>query len=727
MDIGNKHRSKYLQLEDVYPPLFMSVEARNIDHITSLIEKGADVNGITNNKLTPMHSISGIISFFELCNLMRTYGDTILLYNYKKTFFVYNETRNLKIAELLLKHGASVNVQANNDITPLHIAAGSGSIKMVTLLLNNGADINSLTRYGETALHYAVSVKDINMCKLLLEHKIDVNVSNRSHVTALHISVELGDYEIMKLLLKYGADPNIVSFYPSDIRQIEENEDSRLTRYLRDVKVLNANNFKLLHDYMHSSLNDSRRCSACSKLILNPSFECCISPLIFLCRKGCVDEVDLLLEDYKADPNIRGRYYCSPLHYAISERQLRVVKSLINNGADVNTKDLFRNTPSHYACNIMDNDSFIRFLIENDAKIEEKNADGKTPLHVACKLNNIPIIKILISRGVSTNLMDIQHNSPLQYAIENDCEEVVKLLLESKANPNLCMDMESSPIVLAIKNNNKSIIKLLLNAGANVKFINNYDILHTLARVDNTEMLKFLISVNGIDLNKIDKDGFPLAYYISKLYDTSIMESILLGNMVDLHKIIGINRNAFTMILEERESVSKRMLELILSYVSIQINCRNHIKGLDVTKASIESNNYINEIYESCRDEILRMEKIKLSDKYTLIDVYEGRLSIGFLAKRYLIFSDINIQESFPIYGRYLERYLKASIKRQRIIQSAISSLDEIVSEDNRLHSWNKLPFEIRLSIVELIESKDLIDITHPDTICRLSLETTFH
>lgn len=90
-----------------------------------------------------------------------------MLDNYIKTFFVYNETRNLEIAWVLL-YGADVNVQTGNGITPLHIAAESGSLKMVTLLLSNGANINSLTKYGESALHYAVSVKDLEMCRLLL-------------------------------------------------------------------------------------------------------------------------------------------------------------------------------------------------------------------------------------------------------------------------------------------------------------------------------------------------------------------------------------------------------------------------------------------------------------------------------------------------------------------------------------------------------------------------------
>ncbi|ARE67535.1 SWPV2-ORF283 [Shearwaterpox virus] len=728
-------KNSFLTLEDIHPPLFSSVESRNISKVISLLENRADVNEVTNTNLTAMHSITNIMSLYELCNLIKTYGDTILLDNYIKTFFVYNETRNLEIAWVLLKYGADVNVQTDNGITPLHIAAESGSLKMVTLLLSNGANINSLTKYGESALHYAVSVKDLEMCRLLLQYKIDVNIKNSKCVTALHIAIEVESYDIMLLLLQHGADANVVSFYLEDIKRIkriEKNEDLILTKYLRDIKLLDVDDSKLLNDYTNSFLNDIRRYSACSKLVSSSTYQHCTSPLIFLSKKGRINEVRLLLEDYKADPNIMDKYSCTPLHYSISKEHLDVSELLICNGADINARDWYRNTPSHYACSVVNGDSFIKILMDNGANIEERNEDNQTPLHIACKVNNIPVIKRLLTKGVLTNLADLRYNYPLQYAIESNSEESVRLLLHERADPNLCMDIESAPIIMAINSNNKEIVKLLLLFGANVEFMNECEILHKLANEKNCKMLKFLIQIDGVDLSRIDDEGFPLVYYISKLRGTSIMESIILNDFVDIHQIIRDKENVFTIMFNEYYSMSRRMTELIISYVAIQIHVdtENSVhysdKGIYITRSMIESDKYLYAIYKSCETEILKMSEIKLSKKYTLLDVYNGKLNVNFLAKCCSIFSNINIQECFPIYNLYINKYLKASIRRHKLLKSAVTILDQIVSDGSYFHYWCKLPFDIRLLILEYIESKDLIALIQPDTICRLSLYSMF-
>ncbi|QZW33638.1 MPPV-312 ankyrin repeat protein [Magpiepox virus 2] len=90
----------------------------------------------------------------------------------------------------------------------------------------------------------------------------------------------------MLLLLQHGTDANVVSFYLEDIKRIERNEDLILTKYLRDVKLLDVDNSKLLNDYTNSFLNDIRRYSACSKLVSSSTYQHCTSPLIFLSKDG---------------------------------------------------------------------------------------------------------------------------------------------------------------------------------------------------------------------------------------------------------------------------------------------------------------------------------------------------------------------------------------------------------------------------------------------------------
>jgi ankyrin repeat protein len=66
---------------------------------------------------------------------------------------------SFELIELLLKNGADPNLAADelydvewdNDLTPLHLAASIGDLKIVTLLVSYGADRNKTTRNNKKA------------------------------------------------------------------------------------------------------------------------------------------------------------------------------------------------------------------------------------------------------------------------------------------------------------------------------------------------------------------------------------------------------------------------------------------------------------------------------------------------------------------------------------------------------------------------------------------------
>jgi len=57
-----------------------------------------------------------------------------------------------EVTELLVKHGASVNVADLWKFTPLHEAAAKGKYEIVRLLLRHGADATKKNRDGATPL-----------------------------------------------------------------------------------------------------------------------------------------------------------------------------------------------------------------------------------------------------------------------------------------------------------------------------------------------------------------------------------------------------------------------------------------------------------------------------------------------------------------------------------------------------------------------------------------------
>ena len=114
-----------------------------------------------------------------------------------------------QIAELLVQHGAAVDMCDPGGRTPLHWACIFGHTASVKLLLQHHADIDISTSGGETPLHLACTRGHIAIVKLLLQHQADVNISTSGGWTPLHWTCISGHTAVVKLLLQHQADVNI--------------------------------------------------------------------------------------------------------------------------------------------------------------------------------------------------------------------------------------------------------------------------------------------------------------------------------------------------------------------------------------------------------------------------------------------------------------------------------------------------------------------------------------
>ena len=124
--------------------------------------------------------------------------------------------RHFRVADLLRKHGAVVDVRDKYAYTPLHVASISGSVDTMRWLLNHGANVDPQTYSGRTPLHMAACASELGAAQVLLEHKADINLQDASDYTPLHDVLDgprpekdLEGVEMARRLLEHGADPNI--------------------------------------------------------------------------------------------------------------------------------------------------------------------------------------------------------------------------------------------------------------------------------------------------------------------------------------------------------------------------------------------------------------------------------------------------------------------------------------------------------------------------------------
>ncbi len=114
--------------------------------------------------------------------------------------------RSFEIVELLLKAGADPNVaNEENDETPLSIAAGEGRLRIADLLVDHGAGVDFMGKKHMTALMLAV--RSAEGVRFLLEK--GANQTGRYGSRALGEAAFGGHLESVRVLLESGVDPNL--------------------------------------------------------------------------------------------------------------------------------------------------------------------------------------------------------------------------------------------------------------------------------------------------------------------------------------------------------------------------------------------------------------------------------------------------------------------------------------------------------------------------------------
>jgi len=122
--------------------------------------------------------------------------------------------KHYKVAELLLEHGADVDVRGVWGLTPLIAASWTkvGLVDIARLLLDHGADVNAQGEYNWTPLFMAVYNGFFEICQLLQVHNADLGVRTIDGGTLLHrVASPSHDrhrdqLQIMRWLLDQGAD-----------------------------------------------------------------------------------------------------------------------------------------------------------------------------------------------------------------------------------------------------------------------------------------------------------------------------------------------------------------------------------------------------------------------------------------------------------------------------------------------------------------------------------------
>ena len=117
--------------------------------------------------------------------------------------------QHLRMFELFVSYGISLDVRDFDGQTPLHLAATNTLVEGARIIIRQKVDINARDNNGWTPLHQIIDVypleKKLEIMRLLLEHGADVGARNNDFLTPLHFAAGSGQLVAAQLLLQHSA------------------------------------------------------------------------------------------------------------------------------------------------------------------------------------------------------------------------------------------------------------------------------------------------------------------------------------------------------------------------------------------------------------------------------------------------------------------------------------------------------------------------------------------
>jgi serine/threonine-protein phosphatase 6 regulatory ankyrin repeat subunit A len=194
-------------------------------------------------------------------------------------------------------------------------------------------------------------------------------------------------------------------------------------------------------------------------------------PLYLAALKGAIEAAKLLAwGGANLEARFNGR---TALHAAAMANSTRMVRVLVEAGADIDAYDAEGRNVLHYAA-VKGNVEMLRLLKAAGSWLHTPDKVGQTALHYAAGQSYRPAVKEVLSwRAVDVNARGNRSMTALHIAAAEGFVHVVELLVEAGADVNAVAEEQDkraggSVLRLAAINDRSGVVQVLLKAGAEI-------------------------------------------------------------------------------------------------------------------------------------------------------------------------------------------------------------------------------------------------------------------
>jgi ankyrin repeat protein len=354
------------------------------DILEKLANAGADLQKSDQQGWTPLHTAianNAIKTISLLTQPEYKLNLNAITHAGETPVFIASRYNRVNVLELLLTHGADLEIPTTEGKTPLMEAVKLNCLETVTWLLEKKINLNSIAKNGMTACAYAATNDHLEIFKLLIKNKADIHLGNDG-ITPLFEAAENGSKKIMQELMK-----------PEYKTNLEEINDSL------DIPA-KARNY---------------------------------TALIAAAARDQPDILDILLKA-GADPYKMTCGGLTAMHWAAENDASKAIQLLSNYDykIDINIINPFTGeTPTYLAAknNHLD---ILKILAKNKANLSYPNFKDMTPLHIAAKKGHINITQFLLTQKIDLYSQDKNKHTAFFYAITNEHWKITHLLLRNR-------------------------------------------------------------------------------------------------------------------------------------------------------------------------------------------------------------------------------------------------------------------------------------------------------